>query len=391
MMKSTWLRISPLLLSLITLSSSAVVVFAHNSGDAALVSRGLRNLGNTCYMNAQLECAFHIPLVRDIILGHDNDNPDVQISGGAKALQNLFIDMEASAAAASAASSRGIRPAVAAPITLCRTLGIPVMEQQDSQEFWKLLLPALKIPTLTDLYQGAYDDYITAVDGSGRERRREEPFLDLSVEVLTHANILDSISDMFGTPELLSETKEGNGWRPEKGAPKVDALKGSLLRVAGLPSLLQLHLKRFQYDYQYDTMSKINSRFAFPAELDLGEVCAGLTEQEEAGAVYDLQSIVVHIGEYGAGHYYSYVRPDIREDVWYRFDDDRVTEVSFQDVVKDAYGGRTVGEEKQQVKRGWFRRLFGGGGGSFGWGGPLSSAYMLQYVKRNEIEKLYCE
>ena len=390
-MKSTWLRISPLLLSLITLSSSAVVVFAHNSGDAALVSRGLRNLGNTCYMNAQLECAFHIPLVRDIILGHDNDNPDVQISGGAKALQNLFIDMEASAAAASAASSRGIRPA-AAPITLCRTLGIPVMEQQDSQEFWKLLLPALKIPTLTDLYQGAYDDYITAVDGSGRERRREEPFLDLSVEVLTHANILDSISDMFGTPELLSETKEGNGWRPEKGAPKVDALKGSLLRVAGLPSLLQLHLKRFQYDYQYDTMSKINSRFAFPAELDLGEVCAGgLTEREEAGAVYDLQSIVVHIGEYGAGHYYSYVRPDIREDVWYRFDDDRVTEVSFQDVVKDAYGGRTVGEEKQQVKRGWFRRLFGGGGGSFGWGGPLSSAYMLQYVKRNEIEKLYCE
>jgi len=338
-------------------------------------------------MNAQLECAFHIPLVRDIILGHDDDDDNDPASGGAKALQNLFIDMEASAAAA---SSRGIP---AAPITLCRTLGIPVMEQQDSQEFWKLLLPALKIPTLTDLYQGAYDDYITAVDGSGRERRREEPFLDLSVEVLTHANILDSISDMFGTPELLSETKEGNGWRPEKGAPKVDALKGSLLRVAGLPSLLQLHLKRFQYDYQYDTMSKINSRFAFPAELDLGEVCAGLTEQEEAGAVYDLQSIVVHIGEYGAGHYYSYVRPDIREDVWYRFDDDRVTEVSFQDVVKDAYGGRTVGEEKQQLaKRGWFRRLFGGGGGgSFGWGGPMSSAYMLQYVKRNEIEKLYCE
>jgi hypothetical protein len=69
------------------------------------------------------------------------------------------------------------------PLQLCRILEIPVMEQQDSQEFWKLLLPALQLPSLVDLYQGAYEDYITAVDGSGRERRREEPFLDLSLEV----------------------------------------------------------------------------------------------------------------------------------------------------------------------------------------------------------------
>jgi len=64
-------------------------------------------------------------------------------------------------------------------------------------------------------------------------------------------------------PELLSE-KEGNGWRPEKGADKVDALKGSLLRAQGLPSLLQLHLKRFRYDWQTDVMSKINDKFEFP-------------------------------------------------------------------------------------------------------------------------------
>ena len=76
-------------------------------------------------------------------------------------------------------------------------------------------------------------------------------------------SLLQSIKDMFGTPELLS-VSEGNGWRPEKDAPKVDALKGSLLRVAGLPSLLQCHLKRFQYDWQTDVMSKVNSRFSFP-------------------------------------------------------------------------------------------------------------------------------
>lgn len=340
--------------------------------DATLVSSGLRNLGNTCYMNAQLECAFHIPLVRDIV----RDPPNGEKNRGLKALQALFSDMEVSAAK---------RTHAAAPIGLCRSLGIPVMEQQDSQEFWKLLLPVLKVPALTDLYQGAYEDYISAVDGSGRERRREEPFLDLSLEV-TRPSALDALSDMFGAPELLSE-EEGNGWRPEKGAPKVDALKGSLLRAQGLPSLLQLHLKRFQYDWQFDSMSKLNTRFAFPAELDMAEICSAIKKWEEKSTVYDLQSIVVHVGEYGSGHYYSYVRPDVRKDVWYRYDDDRVTEVSFKEVVMDTYGGKAAGEQKQKAKQSMFKRLFSVG--SYGWGGSKSSAYMLQYVKRSDIKKLY--
>ncbi|KAI2500413.1 Ubiquitin carboxyl-terminal hydrolase [Fragilaria crotonensis] len=251
----------------------------------------------------------------------------------------------------------------------------------------KLLLPALKLDQLTELYQGAYEDYITATDDSGRERRRDEPFLDLSLEVQSHDSILESIGDRFGAPELLSEA-EGNGWRPEKGEDKIDAFKGSLLRVSGLPSLLQLHLKRFHYDWEQEEMSKLNSRCTFPAELDLKEFCSGTTEVEHEGALYDLQSVIVHVGEYASGHYYAYVRPDVREDVWYRFDDDRVTPVSLEDVVKDAYGGKTVGEVKQQEKKGLLQRLFSGGG-SYGWGGPDSSAYMLQYVKRIDIKRLY--
>jgi ubiquitin carboxyl-terminal hydrolase 7 len=264
------------------------------------------------------------------------------------------------------------------------------MEQQDSQEFWKLLLPALECPQLVDLYQGAYEDYITAVDGSGRERRREEPFLDLSLEV-TCGSLLESMKDMFGTPELLSE-KEGNGWRPEKGQPKVDALKGSLLRVAGLPSLLQCHLKRFQYDWQTDVMSKVNDKFTFPKELDLSCVCTDVKPEEEASCLYDLQAVVVHAGEYGSGHYYAYVRPDIRSDDWYRFNDHEVTKVSFQDVANDSYGGQAVEKAATERKRGLLSRVFGRmNSGSFGYGGKTSSAYMLQYVRRRDIPKLYNE
>jgi ubiquitin carboxyl-terminal hydrolase 7 len=68
---------------------------------------------------------------------------------------------------------------------------------------------------------------------------------------------------MFTQPEILC-VSEGNGWRPSKGDEKVDAYKGASLKRQGLPSLLQLHLKRFKYDYETEETSKINDRYSFP-------------------------------------------------------------------------------------------------------------------------------
>jgi ubiquitin carboxyl-terminal hydrolase 7 len=196
----------------------------------------------------------------------------------------------------------------------------------------------------------------------------------------------------FGEPELLSEV-EGNGWRPEKGADKVDAHKGSSLLVQGLPPILQLHLKRFNYDWQFEQMSKINDRFSFPEVLDLSSVCSNIEKDQEDRAVYDLQSVVVHAGECGVGHYYAYVRPDVRKEDWYRFNDDIVERVSFKEVTEDAFGGRSAGVASTK-KRGWFakiQRAFQGSGGTYGWGGSTSNAYVVQYVKRCDIPMLYLD
>lgn len=113
--------------------------------------------------------------------------------------------------------------------------------------------------------------------------------------------MLESLRKSFGEPELLSEA-EGNGWRPEKGADKVDAHKGSSLIARGLPCILQCHLKRFNYDWQTDTMSKLNNRFEFPEVLDLSKLC-GIEEGQGTQTIYDLQSVVIHMGQYGNGHY----------------------------------------------------------------------------------------
>ena len=54
-----------------------------------------------------------------------------------------------------------------------------------------------------------------------------------------------------------TNTKKDKEKRTAKQKVKpVDALKGDLLRISGLPTILQLHLMRFQFNWETETMSE---------------------------------------------------------------------------------------------------------------------------------------
>ena len=95
-------------------------------------------------------------------------------------------------------------------------------------------------------------------------------------------------------------------------------------------------------------------------------------------------------------HIDAYVRPDIESNKWYRFNDDVVEEVSIDDVIEDAFGGKSNKQKAKKVQGpfAFVRRLFSGGGNGndpYGWGGKTSNAYILQYVRRGDIPMLYGE
>jgi ubiquitin C-terminal hydrolase len=78
-------------------------------------------------------------------------------------------------------------------------------------------------------------------------------------------------------------------------------------------------LNRIEMDYETFTRKKINDRFEFPLELDLSpfltqELTAQLKEKEDA--IYELKSIVIHRGGPYGGHYYAYIKDDMKQGVW---------------------------------------------------------------------------
>ncbi|XP_010557963.1 PREDICTED: ubiquitin carboxyl-terminal hydrolase 12-like [Tarenaya hassleriana] len=332
---------------------------------------GLKNQGATCYMNSLLQTLFHIPYFRKAVYHMPTTENDVPTASIPLALQSLFYKLQ-------------YNDTSVATKELTKSFGWDTYDsfmQHDVQELNRVLCEKLEDKmkgtvvegTIQQLFEGHHMNYIECINVDYKSTRKES-FYDLQLDVKGCKDVYASFDKYVEVERLEGDNKyhaEGHGLQ--------DAKKGVLF--IDFPPVLQLQLKRFEYDFMRDTMVKINDRYEFPLQLDLDRENRKYLSPEADRSVrnlYTLHSVLVHSGGVHGGHYYAFIRPTL-SDQWYKFDDERVTKEDMKRALEEQYGGE---EELPQTNPGFNNPPF-----KFT---KYSNAYMLVYIRESDKDKIIC-
>ncbi|VAI14673.1 unnamed protein product [Triticum turgidum subsp. durum] len=332
---------------------------------------GLKNQGATCYMNSLLQTLYHIPYFRKAVYHMPTTENDMPSGSIPLALQSLFYKLQY--------SDNSV-----ATKELTKSFGWDTYDsfmQHDVQELNRVLCEKLEDKmkgtvvegTIEQLFEGHHINYIECINVDYKSNRKES-FYDLQLDVKGCHDVYASFDKYVEVERLEGDNK----YQAEQHGLQ-DARKGVLF--LDFPPVLQLQLKRFEYDYMRDTMVKINDRYEFPLQLDLDKDDGKYLTPDADRSIrnlYTLHSVLVHSGGVHGGHYYAFIRPTL-SDQWYKFDDERVTKEDTKKALEEQYGGE---EELPQVNPGFNNTPF-----KFT---KYSNAYMLVYIRESDKEKIMC-
>ncbi|KAK4765694.1 hypothetical protein SAY86_026784 [Trapa natans] len=332
---------------------------------------GLKNQGATCYMNSLLQTLYHIPYFRKAVYHMPTTENDMPSGSIPLALQSLFYKLQYSETSV-------------ATKELTKSFGWDTYDsfmQHDVQELNRVLSEKLEDKmkgtvvegTIQQLFEGHHMNYIECINVDYKSTRKES-FYDLQLDVKGCQDVYASFDKYVEVERLEGDNK----YHAEQHGLQ-DAKKGVLF--IDFPPVLQLQLKRFEYDFMRDTMVKINDRYEFPLQLDLDRENGKYLSPEADRSVrnlYTLHSVLVHSGGVHGGHYYAYIRPTL-SDQWLKFDDERVTKEDMKRALDEQYGGE---EELPQTNPGFNNSPF-----KFT---KYSNAYMLVYIRESDKDKIIC-
>ncbi|CAO3630431.1 unnamed protein product [Mucor fragilis] len=359
-------------------SPTASSSFSQLNSVVTIGTTGLKNLGNTCYMNSIVQClSGTVPLARYLTSGvyrqHIN-RANKKGTGGAL--------VEAFAVLVRSMWSENYK--FISPMTFRETIMrfAPLFrnnDQHDSQEFLIFLLDGLHEDLNTNMGNKAppplipddaeferlpdwqasalsWDRYmatnssiiVSLFQGQYRSRlichtckhtsTTYNTFMSLSLPIPSKKLRLSSVTlyqclDYFVKEETLDKE---DAWRCPKCQKKRKATKQ--LTLTRLPDVLLIHLKRFSMDGHFRNKLDATVRCATRG-LDLsGYVPMSMTPsppQDRPSFVYDLYAVSNHYGSISGGHYTACVR-DGYSDKWHYFDDSKMYLVEESKVVTKA-------------------------------------------------------
>ncbi|KAF4354930.1 hypothetical protein F8388_013879 [Cannabis sativa] len=294
---------------------------------SSMVGAGLVNLGNTCFVNAVLQCFTHtVPLIK----GLRSCKHELLCRSGYREFcvacsmyDHIQLSIDSSGGCISPWK----------------------YNQEDAHEFLQCFLDKLEMCFLTPKtgeisLNPPVDNLVQKVFGGrlisrlqccncGHCSNNFEPLIDLSLEI-ENVDSLPSALESFTSEEKIGDSD--SKFTCEHCKEEVAVVKQLLLDQ--VPSVAVFHLKRFKNDGSY--VEKIDKHVNFPLELDLQSYTTGASSDDDE-LMYDLYGIVVHVGLSSMfGHYFSFVRS--APDTWHRLDDSKVTRVEEEFVLsQDAY------------------------------------------------------
>ncbi|KAL4712184.1 hypothetical protein ACJJTC_011045 [Scirpophaga incertulas] len=327
---------------------------------------GLRNIGNTCFMNSVLQCLSNTrPLLEyvseDKYTGEINTALSCMKGALIKAFATVIKELWRSGEKDSVVNTTTFKSQVQrfAP----RFMGY---SQQDAQEFLRYLLEGLHEdvnrvlvkpkPILTEI-DDSLSDSAKALEAWGRYQRAEDSRVgDIFVGQLkstlrcTHCNHDSVTFDPFWDLSLPIPSRTGNlklqqclqHFTKEEeldGDEKPTCSKCGVRRkclkwftVQKFPQVLVLHLKRFSPTERF--RGKLNVLVEFPLNgLDMSPYAAA----RGSAAVYNLYAVSNHSGTTYSGHYTAYCKHPYTGD-WHEYNDSRVSPINPKNVVSsEAY------------------------------------------------------
>ncbi|KAK2168526.1 hypothetical protein LSH36_16g07049 [Paralvinella palmiformis] len=383
-------------------------VFVEDMSDTQLAAAlkmpaGLTNLGNTCYMNATLQCLRAIPELKDTLKGYTGQlggalNPDESIT---TAVRDLYSQMDHTASAIP-------------PIVMLQVLHMcypqfaeknehGTYQQQDANECWTEIvrclqrrLPASKLDNSKEAVsaaaasKGFIDQYMSgefAITMKCIEAEEEEP--THSTETFYQLSCFIEKEVKYLYTGLKSRLEE----HISKHSPTLgrDAQYSRKCEIRRLPAYITVQMVRFFYKEKEGVNAKILKDIKFPEILDVLDLCTEelktklipardrfkeeedkkaeqLQEIKSKGTVskegettdskkmkalpysfpddpgsnnsgyYELQAVLTHKGRSSSsGHYVGWCRN--KGDEWVMFDDDKVTAVTKEDILRLSGGG----------------------------------------------------
>ncbi|KAM9366521.1 ubiquitin carboxyl-terminal hydrolase 8 [Symphorus nematophorus] len=323
---------------------------------------GLRNLGNTCYMNSILQCLCNTPgmaeyfnnnfYMEDInrynILGHKGE-----------VAEEFGVIMKALWA--------GLYKCIS-PRDFKITIGkineqFACYDQQDSQELLLFLMDGLhedlnkadnrkrykeeendhlddqtaadlawhKHKLLNEsiivaLFQGQFKSTVQCLT-CHRKSRTFETFMYLSLPLASTSKCsLQDCLRLFSKEEKLTDNNKVfcRHCKAHRDSTKK-------LEIWKVPPILLVHLKRFSYEGRWK--QKLQTSVDFPLDsLDLAQYVIGPKQNLKR---YNLYGVSNHYGGLDGGHYTAYCKNSHKQR-WYKFDDHEVSEISTSSVKSSA-------------------------------------------------------